>query len=440
MTLPSDPALEQRVLAAMLLRPELIGDLTATAIEDDWHDHRRRAIVRALVKLHRDGQPIEAITVERELRATNEWNSASTAVAELLAGDHSSHNARRHATALHALGDQRRFAIRCTDLADAAREHHDDPQGWVERAADRLAEVSRSRRVEIASMPTMLHAMMHGAVDRTLSPRASVDFPWPDVRVLTGPLRGKQVVVIAARPGVGKSAAMLDTLRHVAGGGGRALAFSLEMDAGELLERAVSAEGKVHADAWDYPDKMRANLDEIVRAADRLSRAKLDIIDDCYDVDQIVSMARSWRRDRGRFPTGDEPAIIAIDYVQLCETRGRHDNRAAAVSEISRKVKRLAKELDTPILLLAQLNRDVDKRSDHRPLLSDLKESGAIEQDADKVAFLHRQDFYDDKAPEGVCEVIVRKNRRGRRGVCKLDFVGHLCTFVDHERRYEGTP
>ena len=439
MNLPHDPALEQRVLAAMLLRPAAIDEVSGIVQPDDWHDPRRQAVVVALAKLHKRGEQVEALTLERELRASDTWNLAQAAVAELLAGDHSSHGVKRHAGRLHAIGEQRRFAVRCRELAERACElgpHHEDPQGWVERASDRLAEVSRGRRLEIVSMPDMLQAMMRGAIDRTMSPRSWVDFPWADVRTVTGPLRGGQVVVIAARPGVGKSAAMLDTVRHVAMNGGRGLVFSLEMDAAELLERGVSAEGNVHADAWDYPDRMRESFDDIVRAADRLSRANLDIVDDVYDIDQIRSMARSWRRDRSRFPKGDEPAIIAIDYVQLCESRERHDNRNAAISAISRKVKRMAKDLRVPVLLLAQLSREVDKRADHRPQLSDLRESGALEQDADKVVFLHRPDFYDDTQPEGVCEVIVRKNRRGRRGVAKLDFVGHLCTFMPHEDRY----
>lgn len=438
--LPNDPVAEAAILGAVLLRNDLLRALLDVVTVEDFYVPRHRAILLAMSRLADAGEPIDPLTLETELRARDSLNVAggSDGIMELTRGHASSHNAMTHARRVRALGAQRTFAVRCTELAEKACEQHDDPEDWCERAADRLAVKSRSQRGRLVTMADRLHTMVRGALDRSLSPRPSVDLPWPDLRAITGPLRAPQVVVVAARPGVGKSAFALDVLL------GAALArvpapglfFSLEMTASELLERGVSAHGGIPGVTWDDPQRMREAFDDIVRTAGALERAPLSIDDEVEDIRKLRAIARSWRHDRQRFPTGTEPGIIAIDYVQLLSSRTRHQSREQAVAELSREVKRMAKELRVPVLLLAQLSRDLEKRSDHRPQLSDLRESGALEQDGDKVVMLHRPDFFDRSAPEGVTEVYVRKNRQGSVGMARLDFVGHLTTFQSHTERY----
>jgi replicative DNA helicase len=433
--LPADPDAEATVLGAILLRNDAFNAVAGVVGEDDLYVPAHRAAFRAMCKLADKGEPIDTLTLEAQLRVAGELNLVGglEGISRLASGVASSHNVVAHAKRVRAIAAQRRFAVRCSELAERACEVHDDPEDWCERASDRLATISRSTRDGLVSMADRLHSTVRAALDRSLAPRPSLDLPWPDLRVITGPLRWPQVVVIAARPGMGKTAFALDA---VLAAGAPALFFSLEMTADELLERGISSHGQIHGGAWDDADRMRGSFDDIVRTAGSLERVPLTIDDTAEDIRHIRSVARGWRRDRKRFPTGDELGIIAIDYVQLCTTKRHHPSREQVVAEISREVKRMAKELRVPVLLLAQLSRDLEKRSDHRPQLADLRESGALEQDADKVLFIHRPDFFDRSAAEGVAEIYVRKNRKGSVGMAKLDFVGHLTTFVDHERRY----
>lgn len=437
--LPQDLEAEAAVLGAVLLRNDVLNSIVDVLTEDDLHAPKHRALFRAMAKIADRGEPIDVLTLEAQLRATNEINLVGglQGIGEL--GDRyaSTHNAVAHARRVRSIAAQRRFAIRCSELAERACEVHEDPEDWCERASDRLAELSRTRRGALVSMRDRLSATVKGAIDRTLSPRPSVELPWPDLRVITGPLRAGQVVVVAARPGVGKSAFALDVaLQAVQKCHAPTLFVSLEMDAAELLERGLSAHGQIPGVTWDDPERMRSELNAIVRAAGDFEHLDLHIDDESFDVRAIRSVARMWRRDRSRFPRGSEPGMIVVDYAQLIEIKSRAHSREQEVAQISRQVKRMAKELQVPVLLLAQLSRDMEKRSDHRPHLSDLRESGALEQDADKVIMLHRPDFYDRSAREGVAEAYVRKNRKGSVGMAKLDFVGHLTTFVPHEERY----
>jgi replicative DNA helicase len=237
-------------------------------------------------------------------------------------------------------------------------------------------------------------------------------------------MRSGELVVMAARPAMGKSALALQAARINAEQGKRVAFFSLEMDAGELFDRMICQGGKVWADRYAAParddDRLYQNIGETVKA---LKAADLHCFDNIFDIEGITAKCRSLHQQK-------HLDLIVVDYLQLVGSKGsRNANRAIEVGEYSRALKMLAMQCQCPVLLLSQLNRNVETRPDKRPLMADLRESGSVEQDANKIVMLYRDEVYNEQTSEhGVAELIVRKHRGGNIGTVRA--AGHLRWFT----------
>ena len=271
---------------------------------------------------------------------------------------------------------------------------------------------------------------------------------------MTGGMQPGDLVILAARPSMGKTAFALNIAQNACIIPAKyqnvpeedrpipvpVLVFSLEMGASQLIERMLCAEGRIDASKLRSGKLMESEFRELVQAADRVHKAPLFIDDSAAPtILEIKARARRFRQDRTIFPPqaeGKRPPLgmVVVDYLQLARGGGKYDIREQEISEISRGLKGIAKELELPVIALSQLNRGVDSRSDHRPMLSDLRESGAIEQDADVIMFIYREERYattdeERKKVAGEAEVIIGKQRNGPTGTVHLTFRGEHTRF-----------
>jgi replicative DNA helicase len=251
----------------------------------------------------------------------------------------------------------------------------------------------------------------------------------------TAGLQRSDLVIIAGRPSMGKTALALNIARNVAVNGSVPVAvFSLEMSRAQLATRLLCAEAEIDASKLRSGYLKKSDFPKLTKAADILSRAPIFIDDSpSMHVREMRGKARQMKREHGI-------ELVVVDYLQLMHGTGKVENRVQEISEISRSLKQLAKELNIPILALSQLNRGVENRPDKRPMLADLRESGAIEQDADVIAFIYREEFYFRDKPEvrGKAELIIGKQRNGPIGTVHLIFQPELTLFHDAVREREG--
>ena len=243
-------------------------------------------------------------------------------------------------------------------------------------------------------------------------------------------LRPGELIVIAARPACGKTAFVCSMAHRVALNGSPVMFFSLEMSAAELGERLLSIGSGVHGMQLKSGNVTDAEYDKLLRATSTLQEIPLKIDDNAnMKVNRIASFCRRTKRKHGL-------GLIIVDYLQLIEPENRRDPREQQVAQSTRALKKLAKELQVPVIVLAQLNRQIETRNDKRPKLSDLRESGAIEQDADVVAFLHRPEVYDPADRPGQCDLLIEKNRRGPTGCVTLAWKAETTQFDDGAERF----
>jgi replicative DNA helicase len=246
-----------------------------------------------------------------------------------------------------------------------------------------------------------------------------------DLDELTAGLQPSDLIIVAARPSMGKTAFAMNIAEAAAMRGKKSVAvFSMEMSASQLALRLISSMGRIHQQHLRTGDLAEEDWPRVTSAITMLSEAKI-FIDDTPAMSPVEMRARSRRLQREH---GLD--MIVIDYLQLMQVPGNKENRATEISEISRGLKALAKELNVPVIALSQLNRSLEQRADKRPMMSDLRESGAIEQDADLIMFIYRDDYYNKESPDkGLAEIIIGKQRNGPTDTAKLTFLGHYTKF-----------
>ena len=263
---------------------------------------------------------------------------------------------------------------------------------------------------------------------------------YEDIDGLMGGLQDSDLIILASRPSMGKTALALSLARNVALGTKKSVGFfSLEMSATQLMLRLISAEAKVNAQRLRTGDLKRKQWEEVVKGAHALGGAPIYIDDSpALSIMELRARARLMKREH-------DIELLVVDYLQLMHAP-KAESREREVSTISRGLKQLAKELNIPILALSQLNRSVEARSDKKPMLSDLRESGSIEQDSDVVLFIHRPEYYgfsndeENRSTEGVAEVIISKQRNGPTGEVRLAFIKEFARFENIEKFHENEP
>jgi replicative DNA helicase len=431
-TPPHDIAAEQCVLGGMLLSKDAISDVLDVIKSGDFYRPAHQIVYDIVLDLYGRGEPADAVTVAAELTRRGDIARMGGApyLHTLIASVPTAANAGYYARIVRERSILRRLVEVGTRIVQLGYSGDGDADELVDRAEAEIYGVT-DRRVSEDYAP--LSEIMPGALDEieAISSRdgslTGVPTGFADLDALTNGLHPGQMVVIAARPAIGKSTLALDLARAAAIHGGlTTVVFSLEMSRNEITMRLLSAEARVSLQAMRTG---KLGDDDWTRLARRMS----EVADSPLFIDDSPNMSMMEIRAKcRRLKQRHDLRMVIVDYLQLMSSPKRVENRQQEVSELSRSLKLLAKELGVPVVALSQLNRGPEQRSDKRPMLSDLRESGSIEQDSDMVILLHREDAYEPESPRaGEADFIVAKHRNGPTTTVTVAFQGHYSRFVD---------
>lgn len=431
-----DPLAEQNVLSAMMHDRDVIGDVCRILQPRDFYKPAHEAIFRSIIRLFTAGEPTDPISVSDELGRHGELARAGgpgfvhQCANTMPVGAVAEH----YATIVRRRAVLRRLVEAGVRIADMGRGGEGDLAEIVDAAQSELFTVADQHADEdIVVVGDVVEGHLDEMQARAERGNELVGVPtgFADLDALTGGLRPGQMIVIAARPAMGKSTLALDFARYAAVHANLpTVIFSLEMDRSEILDRLLSAEARVplhHIRSGTMTD------DDWTRVANHLS----DITAAPLYIDTSSNLTGMDIRTKARrLAQKHQLGLIVVDYLQLMNSgAGKAENRQLEVSEISRGLKTLGKELGVPVIALSQLNRGPEQRADKKPVVSDLRESGSIEQDADMVILLHREDAYEKASPRaGEADLIVGKHRNGPTCTITVAFQGHLSRFVDMTR------
>ncbi|WP_369211217.1 replicative DNA helicase [Streptomyces flavofungini] len=434
---PNDLDAEQSVLGGQLLSKDAIADVLDTPMRQrDYYRPAHETIQAAIWHLYGKGEPVDPITVTAELTKQGDITKVGgpSYLHTLVQAVPSAANAEQYAEIVHERAVRRRLieaGVRITQFGYSGEGEIDDVRSAVEaEILDALATREQSAgytyvRTDIPSFWDQLDARMKGSAKLTGVPTG-----FADLDQLTNGLQPGQLIVIGARPAMGKSTVALDIARAASVRHGLTSAFfSLEMGRSEIVQRLYSAESRVPLHHIRAGTVTEDDLDRMARRTAAIEGAPL-ILDDSPNLSltEIRSRARRIKQAKGGLD------LLIVDYLQLMQSGSgrRVENRQQEISEISRNLKLLAKELEVPVIALSQLNRGPEGRPDKRPQVSELRESGSIEQDADMVILLHREDAYEKESPKaGEADLIVGKHRNGPTATITVGFQGHYSRFVD---------
>ena len=447
---PNNKEAEQSVLGSILLRPEALIEALEYVTADSFYQHAHQLIFTAMMELNEADQGIDVVTVKNTLDDKNQLDDIGgvSYLADLASIVPTAANVVYYAKIVADKALLRRLITTATDIVAQSYEDQDNDVNSILDAAERqIMNVGEDQAGNgFKKISDVLNATIED-IDQRAQEDSSVtglSTGYAELDKVTAGLHPDELVILAARPGVGKTAFALNVAENVAVHTPTTVAiFSLEMGAEQLASRLLCAQGSIDAN-----DLRTGNLNDeewknLVVATGILSRTSI-YIDDTPGIKmaEIRAKCRRLAKETGNL------GLIIVDYLQLIEGTGQ-ENRQQEVSVISRQLKRLAKELHVPVIALSQLSRGVEQRQDKRPLLSDIRESGSIEQDADVVAFLYRDDYYNDESDSdnsedvvdtnaGEVEVIISKNRSGPRRTIKLLFVKSYNKFAAISPLTEG--
>ncbi|WP_266169632.1 replicative DNA helicase [Dyella subtropica] len=428
---------EQAVLGGLMLAPDSLDKVADRLSERDFYRKDHRLIWRAITELANKGMPCDAVTL-------GDWFEAND-LAEMVGGAAyliELANATPSAANIGAYADIVREKSILRQLIDAGVETTEDgyrPEGRsvqevLESAEQRVFKIAESGARGKKDTVTMREAVKDAF--RLLSERyenrgqlTGISTGFTDLDELTSGLQPSDLIIVAARPSMGKTAFSVNIAEAAALRAKKAVViFSMEMSASQLAFRMISSIGRIHQQHLRNGDLAEEDWPRVTNAIAILSEAKI-FIDDTPGLSPVEMRSRSRRIHRENGGLG----LIVVDYLQLMQVPGNKENRATEISEISRSLKGLAKELNCPVIALSQLNRSLEQRADKRPMMSDLRESGAIEQDADVIMFIYRDEYYNKESPDkGLAEIIIGKQRNGPTDTVKLAFLGHYTKFENY--------
>lgn len=429
-TMPHDDVAEQSVLGGMLLSKDAIADVVESLRASDFYKPAHETIYEAILSLYGHGSPADAITVADELKKRGELTRVGGAayLHTLIASVPTAANAQYYAEIVKEHAIMRRLIEAGTKIAQLGYANETEVDALVDQAqAEIYAVTDGNAKEDYVSFSEALEATMHEIDANSNRPDGVYGVPTDFIELdeLTGGLHGGQMIVIAARPGVGKSTLALDIARSAAIHHHMATVFfSLEMSRTELAMRILSAEGKISMGRLKKGDLDTEGWTNLATLQGRIDSAPL-FIDDSPNM-TLMEIRAKCRRLKQR----NDLKLVVLDYLQLMSSGKKVESRQQEVSEFSRSLKLLAKELDVPVIALSQLNRGSEQRTDKRPMVSDLRESGSIEQDADMVILLHREDMYNpDSDRVGEADMIIAKHRGGPTRTIPLAFSGKYSRF-----------
>lgn len=431
-TPPQDIAAEQSVLGAMMLSKDAIAEVIETIRDVDFYRPTHQAVYDAILDLYSRGEPADAITVAAELTKSGEIGRIGGAayLHTLVSSVPTAANANYYARIVRERAILRRLVEAGTRIVSMGYSGDGEVDNIVDRAQAEVYDVA-ARRTSEDYLP--LSQIMTGAMDEieAISQRgaglAGISTGFRDLDALTNGFHPGQMIVVAARPSVGKSTLGLDFARACSiKEGHTSVIFSLEMSRNEIVMRLLAAEAQIAMTAMRGGTMSEADWQRLARKMSQVSEAPM-FIDDSPNLTMMEIRAKA-RRLKQRH----DLKLVVIDYLQLMTSGRRVESRQVEVSDFSRQMKLLAKELEVPVVAISQLNRGPEQRTDKKPMLSDLRESGSIEQDADMVILLHREDFYEKESPRaGEADLIVAKHRNGPTNTIPVAFQGHYARFAD---------
>ena len=433
---PHSVEAEQSVLGGLLLENsawERIGDLIS---EEDFYRYDHRLIYRHIIKLLEANKPADVVTVAESLENSAELNNVGglAYIGALAQNTPSAANIRRYAEIVRDRSVMRSLVEVGTSIADSAYSPNgrsaSDLLDEAEGKVFHIAEMGSKGKQGFLDMPTLLPQVVE-RIDMLFSRENPSDVTgvptgFADLDRMTSGLQAGDLVIVAGRPSMGKTAFSLNIGENVAIDSGLPVAvFSMEMGGTQLVMRTIGSVGKLDQHKLRIGRLQDEDWQRLTYAVGKLNEAPL-FIDETPALTALDLRARARRLYRQCGKLG----LIIIDYLQLMSGNSQGENRATEISEISRSLKALAKELNVPVIALSQLNRGLEQRPNKRPVMSDLRESGAIEQDADVILFIYRDEVYNPETPEkGTAEIIIGKQRNGPIGTVRLAFVGEYTRF-----------
>jgi replicative DNA helicase len=432
---PQNLDAEESVLGAMMLSPGAIAAVSEILASDgrEFYRESHAKIYRAALALYGKGEPVDAITLVDELDERGELEDVGgkVRVHELAALVPAAANSSHYARIVHESATLRGLIHVGGEIARLGWERPGDPTELVDRAEQILFELSQQRaKGEFTHIEELLKesferitALYESGADVTGVPSGFRDLD----RITSGFQEGN-LVIVAARPSMGKSGLALCVAANLAVRAGTPVAlFTLEMSKSEVTQRLMCSEAKVESQRLRTGKLAAEDWPRLTAACDKLAKAPI-YVDDTGSITMMEIRSKA-RRLKQRHPN---LGLIIVDYLQLMTSGMTAENRVQEVSQISRSLKVLARDLDVPILALSQLSRAVEQRHDKRPILSDLRESGSLEQDSDIVIFIYRDEYYNDESDQqGLAEIHVAKHRNGPTDTVKLSFLRRYAKFSD---------
>ncbi|PLT33245.1 replicative DNA helicase [Bacillus sp. V5-8f] len=438
---PQNIEAEQAVIGAIFLEPSALTLTSEILIPEDFYRSSHQKIFNVMIKLNDLGKAVDLITVTEELAAskTLEEVGGVSYLSELAGSVPTAANIEYYARIVEEKSLLRRLIRTATNIAQEGYSREDEVESLLGEAEKNIMEVAQRKNAGAFQNIKDVLVKTYDNIEVLTNRKGDITgIPtgFTELDRMTAGFQRNDLIIVAARPSVGKTAFALNIAQNVATKTEENVAiFSLEMGAEQLVMRMLCAEGNINAQNLRTGSLTDEDWRKLTMAMGSLSNAGI-YIDDTPGVriGDIRSKCRRLKQEQGL-------GMILIDYLQLIQGNGRSgENRQQEVSEISRSLKALARELQVPVIALSQLSRGVEQRQDKRPMMSDIRESGSIEQDADIVAFLYRDDYYDKESEnKNIIEIIIAKQRNGPVGTVSLAFVKEYNKFVNLETRFDDS-
>ncbi|MGX7347876.1 replicative DNA helicase [Aerococcus vaginalis] len=447
---PQNISAEKAVLGSIFLDPDQFITVNEYIEPLSFYRRAHQLIFSVMQQLNDRQEAVDIETVQAELDRQNQLENINNLdggdyIYKLAEGTPTAANAEYYAKIVEEKAMLRRLITASNEIAQTAYEEQDALDDILDNAEKKILNVSERRnRGDFTHIGDVLDISLNEIEELSKNHSAVTGLPsgYPDLDRMTAGLQPDELIIVAARPGVGKTAFALNIAQNVAIKQNATVAlFSLEMSAEQLVNRMLCAEGSIDAGRLRTGSLIDEEWSDLIMAMGALGDSEI-YIDDTPGI-RMTEIRAKCRRLLQEKKNID---LVVIDYLQLIESPRRNENRQQEVSEISRQLKKLAKELHVPVIALSQLSRSVEQRQDKRPVLSDLRESGSIEQDADIVSFLYREDYYKHEGSEedddgedenNIVEVIIEKNRSGARGTVQLIFTKEFNKFSSVSFRQE---
>jgi len=428
-SLPQNIEAEQAVLGAILIDTSAMNQVMEILIPEDFYREAHRKIYDAMIELDRECKPIDLLTLFDYLKQNGnllEEVGESSYLTYLTGLVPATENVSYYAKLVKEKSILRNLVMAASDIAHRGNESNVDVDEFIDRAEHTILDIAQNKikpsfydSKDLAAKALDIIEMLHARKEMI----TGLPTGYEKLDYMTSGMQPSDLIIVAARPGLGKTSLCLNIATHAAIEHGMAIGiFSLEMTKEQLMLRMLSTKAKVSYSNIRSGYIKDEDLEKLVRAADEFSRAKIYIDDTpAISVLEIRAKARRQKREKGL-------DLIIVDYLQLMRGTRKTETREREIAEISGSLKALAKELEIPVIAVSQLSRQTETRADRRPQLADLRESGAIEQDADLVLFIHRADVYKKNTEEkdGIAELIIGKQRNGPVGTIKLAFLDKM--------------